>query len=132
MNDLPYSRRAKSALILSTDSLGAALLGATLELLGFRAAFARKGETPADAVRRLKPKVVLLDAKDTELRDAPVLGPALMTGARVLFFGTAERVRQVEAVAEKAGAALLVLPEDLPRLPFMLAAPPDAERRTER
>ena len=132
VNDAPYSRRAKSALILSTDSLGAALLAAALELVGFRAAFARAEETAADAFRRLKPRAVLLDAKDLELRDSHVLGPAMMTGARVLFFGTAESVRQVQALAAKANAVLLVLPEDLPRLPFLLATLPDAGRRSER
>lgn len=132
MTDSTYSRRAVSALILSADVLGAALVGATLELAGFRATFARDGETAAEAVRRLRPKVVLLDAQDAELREAGVIGPALMASAKLVFFGPPEAIRELRVLASAAHAALVALPDDLDKLAGSLAPPPDVQRRSRR
>lgn len=131
VSDPHYSRRALPALILSADALGAALVGAALELAGFRAAFPREGESAAEAVRRLKPKVVLLDAQDVELREAGVIGPALMTGAKLVFFGPPEAIRDLRVLASAAHATLVALPDDLERLTRLMASPSDAPRRSK-
>lgn len=131
MSPQAYSRRAAAALILSTDTLGAALLGAALELLGYRAVFPLEGETGADALRRLKPGVVLVDGGDEFLSDTAVLGPALMTGARLVFFGTAERVRDLRVLAARYEATLLALPDDVDDLARVLWHTPSAGRVTE-
>jgi hypothetical protein len=118
----PYSRRAKTALILSPDSLGAALLGAATELSGFRVAYLADPEGPADGIRRVKPIVVLVDATDAIASDPAALGPALMTGAAVVFYGTASRLRDIRLVVAAAHAETITLPDELDRLPGILTA----------
>lgn len=128
MNPQAYSRRAAAALILSSDTLGAALLGAALELLGYRAVFPHEGETGGDALRRLKPGLVLVDGGDEFLTDTAVLGPALMTGARLVFFGSAARLRDLRVLAARYEATLLALPDDVDDLARVLWHTPSAGR----
>jgi DNA-binding NtrC family response regulator len=123
-----YSRRAVAALILSPDPLGAALLAAAVELAGFRAEFAVDGEAAGDAVRRVKPRLVMLDARDPSVGDERLLGPALMIGAWVYLFGTGEALRNLEVAAARHGADLLRLPEDIDRLPELLRRARDHRR----
>jgi hypothetical protein len=118
----PYSRRAKTALIVSTDALGAALLGAATELAGFRVAYLGETENAADGIRRVKPLTVLVDATHPIATDAASLGPALMTGAAVVFYGQADRLRDVRVVAATAHASVIALPEELDRLPGILTS----------
>lgn len=120
MNGSTYSRRAKSALIVSADSLGAALVGAATELAGFRVAYLLENEPILDGLRRTKPLVVLVDATHTIASDAAALGPALMTGASLVFYGRAERLRDTRASAAAAHAAAISLPEEIERLPEIL------------
>lgn len=127
-----YSRRAASALILSDDALGAALLGAAIELVGFRAMFARDGEPAGEAVRRVKPRLVLLDAQDAQLREPGVLGPAMMTGAALAFFGRADALRDLTILASQTHALRVALPEDVARLGALLARHAGTERPSER
>lgn len=130
MNGSSYSRRAKSALILSPDPLGAALIGAAVELAGYRASYQGEGESPPDAIRRTKPAAVLVDVLHPIVGDPASLGPALMTGAAIVFFGSADGVRDVKVLPASAQGTLLVLPEDLDRLPELIAR--RAERRPGR
>lgn len=127
-----YSRRSGAALILSSDLLGAALLGAAIELLGYRAVFPRDDEGGADALRRLKPRVVLVDGGDQFLNDSTVLGPALMTRAQLVFFGSPERIRDLRVLAAKYDASLLALPDNVDKLAEVLSRPPQKERLTGR
>lgn len=122
MNGPHYSRRAKTALILSQDPFGAALIGAATELAGFRVAYPATGASVPDSIRREKPLVVLVDAEDPLASDAASLGPALMTGAAVVFFGRAERVRDIRAVASAAHASIIIFPDEITRLPGLLTA----------
>lgn len=132
MNPPNYSRRAPAALILSSDALGAALLGAALELLGYRASFPRADERGSDALRRIRPRVVLVDAGEDFLSDGGVLGPALMTGAQLVLFGTPERVRDIRVLAAKYNATPIALPEDVGKLADILWRAPRAEPTTDR
>ncbi len=132
MNPANYNHRADAALVLSSDALGAALLGAALELLGYRASFPCEGESGADALRRVKPCVVLVDGGDEFLTDGGVLGPATMTGAQLVLFGTAARVRDLLVLAAKYSASPITLPDDAGELARILRQPPGAERRTNR
>ena len=127
-NVTSYSRRAVAALILSPDPLGAALLAAAVELAGFRAEFAATGESAGDAVRRVRPRLVLLDARDPGLGDERLLGPALLLGAWVYLFGTAETLRNREVAAARHGAEMLRLPEDTEQLPELLRRARDRRR----
>jgi len=87
--DLPrapddVSRHA--VLILSSDALAAALLGAAVEIAGHVPHFSRDGEPPRAALLRVRPKLVLVDCDHEEACSDEFVGPALMTGGKVLLF----------------------------------------------
>ena len=122
-----YRPTPAAALIVSPDPMGGALVGAAVELGGLVVTFPYEGEGARDALRRIRPTVVLIDCADPSALDDAFIGPAMMTGARVCFFGdnlTAQRLRHV---AIRLHVAVLDLPRDadqLTRLPAFLA---DAE-----
>jgi hypothetical protein len=124
VNKPRYSRRAAAALILSPDALGGALVGAATELAGFRAEFARRNEPLRAALSRLKASHVLIDCDDPTSQDESALGPALMTGARLFFFGTASKTEALRAVAARYHVRAIVLPGDIDRLQEILARRP--------
>ena len=117
-----YSRRAKTALIVSTDSLGAALVGAATELAGFRVAYLADAESVPDGVRRVKPMLLLVDATHPLAADPASLGPALMTGAAVIFYGRADRLRDLRAATASVHATTISLPDEIEKLPAILTA----------
>ena len=123
-----YSRRAVAALILSPDPLAAALMAASLELSGFRVDFAQMDEAVGDALRRVKPRVVLLDCRDERARDDRLVGPAIMMGAWLFLFGTREGLRDLHVFASRHSAEMVVLPDDAARLPEMLARAKHSKR----
>lgn len=128
MNAHRYSRRAAAALTLSRDPLAAALVAAAAELAGFRPEFAHAGETLRATLLRVRPSHVLLDCDDPDLRDAAVLGPALMTGARLFYYGSAHGVADVRLFAARHQVRLIVLPDDIHRLREILTRRPSPTR----
>lgn len=113
-------RRAIPVAIVAADALLAALIGAAVELAGFRPAFSRAGETPTETVRRVRPMSVLIDAHDETLLAEPTLGRTLMTGARLVLFGSRVQCAAMTLVARRYGADLWILPDELERLPAIL------------
>lgn len=128
VNKPRYSRRAAAALILSPDPLGAALVGAATELAGFRAEFTRSNEPLRSALSRLKATHILIDCDDPTSQDESALGPALMTGARLFFFGAASKTETLHAVAARFQVRLIVLPGDIERLQEILTRRPSPIR----
>ena len=120
MNTHP-DRRANAVAILSSDPLLAALLGAAVELVGYRAAFARAGESASDALRRARAGFVLLDTADALSTDEAFLGRALMTGARLFLFGSAAAVEGHAELAARYGMGVIALPRDLDSLHAILS-----------
>jgi hypothetical protein len=100
---------APSALVVSTDALLAALLGAAVETLGYAAAFPAAGEPPRLALGRLRPALVLVDCGADSCAD-DLLGPATMVGAGLVLFGDAAATARRRDLAARHGAALLTLP----------------------
>ncbi|HVE80257.1 MAG TPA: hypothetical protein VNA89_15430, partial [Gemmatimonadaceae bacterium] len=90
-----------TVLILSPDALTAALLAALVEFEGLAPAFGEDSEPPRKALRRMRPRVVLVDVDHATACTPSFLGPAAMTGARVLLFGPE---RAAAAVRETAAA----------------------------
>ena len=134
VNGPSYSRRARTALVISSDPLGAALLGAATELAGCRVAYVLEGESVPDAIRRVKPVAVLLDATHPIVSEPASLGPALMTGASVILFGAAARLRDLAALIATSRASTIVLPDGIGELPALLtsaAAPHPRRTRSE-
>lgn len=114
-------RRAVAVAIISPDALLAALLGAAVELTGYRAAFPRVNESEVEALRRIRPALALVDADHPVATDEALLGRALMTSVRVLFFGREPRLDALRALAARYEAGIIVLPDDVPRLEQILA-----------
>jgi hypothetical protein len=115
-------------LILSPDPLAGALLGAAVEVAGFRAEFARPDEALRASLARVKPSHVLIDCDDQNARDESALGRALMTGARLFFFGTARKTNDLAAVASRYQARVVALPDDIDRLHDILTRRPSPTR----
>jgi hypothetical protein len=100
----------QDVLILSSDPLAAALLGAAVELAGHVPSFPQSGEGDRAALLRHRPRVVLLDCDHGEACAEELIGPALMTGARVQLFSTRRSKRDATALANRLGLTLVRLP----------------------
>ena len=101
---------ATSVLVLSTDALAAALVGALVESEGYHAAFARRAEPPREALRRVRPRLVLADCDCPEACGPELIGPARMIGAGVVLFGRPQLGAYVRDCADLYGVGALVLP----------------------
>ena len=122
---MPHS----TVLVLSTDPLASALLGAAIELSGGTPLFLGERERPRDALLRLRPAHVLVDCDDEDACAEAFLGPVLMTGARVTIFGSPRARRDVRDLAERVGVRLLELPADVADLPSLLEPALDQSQR---
>lgn len=120
MTEHQYRPSAAVVLILSPDPLAAALLGAAVELSGCPIAFAASEESASQAFRRLRPACLVIDALDDEAFATEVLGPALMTGTRLVVFGTAASVAARAAIGREYHMDTLVMPKDVARLPQLI------------
>lgn len=123
MNANRYRPTQAAALIVSPDALGAALLGAAIEVFGLKVGFPAENESPRDAVRRMRPSYVLIDCDDANASDESLIGPALMTGARIFLFGTDRRMRTRKHLAIRFHLGVIVLPDDAERLASILGLP---------
>ena len=99
-------------LILSSDAVAAALLGALIETLGFSVAFARPPERFEDSVRRVRPKVCLVDSEDPGMHGDGFLGRAGMRGIAVVIFGSAKALDRVRALALEHAIDTVRVPTD--------------------
>ena len=99
-------------LILSDDAVAAALLGALIETLGYSVKFARPPENAEQSMRRVRPKVCLLDCDAPSRCDDVVLGRAAMRGISVVIFGTRTALERVRALAEEHRLDILLMPPD--------------------
>jgi hypothetical protein len=124
-------RRANVVAIVSPDPLLAALIGAAVELVGFRAAFPRTDESPLSALRRLRAAYVLVDCKDPGAHDETLLGRGLMRGARLFLFGTAERLAPFRSRAARYQAELIEFPRDIAALHEILSRRPQPDREPQ-
>jgi len=99
-------------LILSADAVAAALLGALIETFGYTIRFAHSGEVPQDSIRRVRPKVCLIDSLDSSSCNPEVIGRASMRGISVVIFGTRQAIARVRAhIADHDIDMVLVPPE---------------------
>lgn len=112
--------------------MAAALLGAAVELLGYRPEFSRPEEPPLETLARLRPSYVLIDGGDPAARDISLLGRGLMRGTRMAIVGRRTHLDAVRELAQRYDIPLIALPEDTGRLEQFLsrrsADVPQAER----
>jgi hypothetical protein len=98
-------------LVLAREPLAAALVGMLLELDTYEPAFAQPGETPEEAVQRVRPVLIILLDGSLEAADSDVFhGRA--RGATVVLFGTRNTLAHVKQVAEKRGLLWFSMPTD--------------------
>ena len=126
-----YSRRRRDAatrsddvsspvLIFSSDPLAAALLAAAIELAGHAPYFAQKDESARDALRRVRPRLVLIDCDHEESCSDEFIGPALMMQARVLLFRSRRTVREVAEFSRRLDVRVIELPMEFDELAAIL------------
>lgn len=101
-----------AVLIFASDPLAAALLAAAVELSGYAPQFGRPGETARGALLRLRPALILADCDHEESCSDEFVGPALMTGARVLLFRSKRTRRDTTELAKRLGVRVVELPAD--------------------
>jgi DNA-binding NtrC family response regulator len=99
-------------LILSPDAVAAALLGALIETLGYAVKFARPPERVDDSIRRVRPRVCLVDGSDRAMYSDGFLGRAGMRGISVVIFGSAEALDRVRALAVEHAIDVVLVPPD--------------------
>jgi len=99
-----------AVLVLSDDPLAAALLGAATELAGYSPRFPLQNEKARTALRRVRPGLVLVDCDHPEACTDEFVGPALMTGSRVLLFRSRRTARDPGEFAGRLGLRVLELP----------------------
>ena len=108
-----------AVLIFSSDPLAAALLGAAVELTGNMPHFGRQGELSRGALLRVRPRLVLIDCDHEEGCSDEFVGPALMTGSRVLLFRSHRTERDMTDFANRLSLRVVEMPmehEPLSRL----------------
>ena len=106
-------------LVLSSDPLAAALIGAAIELAGHDPRFARSDESARAALLRVRPRLVVVDCDHVEACSDGFIGPALMTGSRVLLFRSPRTRRDVSELTGRLGLRVMDMPlehEPLTRL----------------
>lgn len=108
--------REQLVLILSHDPVAAALLGGLVETLGFEVQFARPPESADDSIRRLKPRICLVDCTEPESYPPELFGRATMRGVCVIIFGTTAALERVREVARENNLEMLLMPPDVEAL----------------
>lgn len=103
---------SSTILIISSDPLAAALLGAAVELTGHAPSFMQAEEPARNALRRVRPRLVLIDCDHEESCSDEFVGPALMMQARVLLFRSPRTTRDVRDFAQRLSLTVLELPFD--------------------
>lgn len=112
--------REQHLLILSHDPVAAALLGALVETLGYQVQFARPPETADDSIRRVKPRICLVDCTDPDSCRAEFFGRATMRGICVIIFGTPAALEAVRELARADNIEMLFMPPDMEALEAVL------------
>jgi len=108
-----------AVLVFSSDPLAAALLGAAIELSGYSPLFPRDAEPARDALLRVRPRLTVIDCDHTETCTEAFIGPALMTGSKVLLFRSRRTENDATDLAERLGLQVVEMParhETLTRL----------------
>ncbi|HEY8174729.1 MAG TPA: hypothetical protein VIF32_03470 [Gemmatimonadaceae bacterium] len=103
-------------LILSSDAVAAALLGALVETLGYLVRFFHPPEDPDAAMKRERPAVAMIDCDDPTVMKDDVFGHARMRGISVIMFGSADALRRVRELALEHALDTLIMPASLDAL----------------
>ncbi|MDB4899089.1 MAG: hypothetical protein JWN53_897 [Gemmatimonadetes bacterium] len=109
-----------AVLIFSADSLAAALLGAAVELAGHEPNFPLPEESARAALLRIRPRIVLVDCDHEEGCSENFVGPAIMTGAKVVLFRSRRTARDMSEFADRLRLVVLDMPAAIDQLAAQL------------
>lgn len=98
-------------LILAQEPLAAALLGLLVELDTYEPAFAQPGESAEEAIRRVRPLLIILLDGSLDAAASDVFY-ARAKGTPILLFGTPSTAAEVRALASARGLPWFVMPAD--------------------
>lgn len=112
-DDVP---RHLPVLVLSSDPLSAALIGAAIELGGYAPRFPQAGESARVALLRVRPRLVVVDCDHEDACSEGFIGPAIMTGSRVLLFRSRRTQRDARELSERLELRVMELPADQDQL----------------
>ena len=99
-------------LVISSDPLAAALLGAAIEFAGHAPLFPQADESPRGALLRVRPRLVVIDCDHEDACSEAFIGPALMTGSQVMLFRSRRTRRDVGEMAERLGLRMVEMPQE--------------------
>jgi CheY-like chemotaxis protein len=105
--------REPLVLILSHDPVAAALLGGLVETLGYDVHFARPPESADETIRRIRPRICLVDCTDPVSCRGEFFGRATMRGVSVVIFGTPQALDRVRAVALAHNIEMVLMPPEV-------------------
>jgi hypothetical protein len=111
---------SNAVLVLSSDPLAAALLGAAIELDGHIPEFPQADESPRSALLRVRPQLVVVDCDHEDACSESFVGPAMMTGSHVVLFRSRHTKRDVSEMAERLGLRTVGMPEEQESLTALL------------
>lgn len=97
-------------LVIAEHAMIGALLGALVELAGYRPRFAEPGERADAAIERLRSDLVLLDCEHPAALDDVTYQVAGEAGTRLVLFGSSLGVAETERFAARRGAPCITLP----------------------
>ena len=97
-------------LVLSSDPLAAALLGAAIALAGHAPRFPQSAEASRAALMRIRPRLVVIDCDHADGCSDEFIGPVLMTGSRVLLFKSRRTRRDVTELTGRLGLRVMDMP----------------------
>ena len=103
-------------LVLSSDAVAAALLGALVETLGYLVRFFHPPEDPDAAMKRERPSVAMIDCADPTVMKDDVFGHARMRGISVIMFGSSDALRRVRQLALEHALDTLIMPASVETL----------------
>ena len=112
--------RSPVVLILSQDAVAAALLGGLVETLGFTVRFARPPERPLESLRRVRPRICLVDCADPSCCSSELIGRATMRGVSVVIFGTRAALERVRTLVSEHRLETLLVPATVDELQSVL------------
>jgi hypothetical protein len=101
---------ANTVLIVSTDATAAALLGGLVETLGYEVKFGRVNEPSDEMLRRVRPRVCMLDCETTDACSDATIGRAMMRGVSVVLVGPAELLAGMRELASRHGVEMVFTP----------------------
>ena len=100
----------QTILILASEEVISALLGAMVELEGHVPAFPAHDERPLAALARVRPSLLLLDCEHDVAWDDDAMRRITEGGTRTLLFSAMRSQREVETIASRYALPAFVLP----------------------